>query len=439
MSSQLGRLTWLQLIGLSSPALVIGGMEFSLRIYMPAFLSEHIGLPLATVGTILLISRLWDMVSDPLIGAFGDGVSTPIGRRRPWILLGMPLAIAAISLLYFASPGLSMWSVLACMILLYTGWTLIIVPHGAWGVELSSEYHERSRIFSVKMVAGALSLPFFAFGPAILERVYGAGLSDQISLMGGTLIIGLLITIALLFFTVPEARLPAPSLSLKSILDSFTIILTQRKFTLISIVYFCIAFADAMTSASLLFFVRDALGLPDWIATVLILQAMIGILSVLFWLRVSKKFLKFRTLQIIIAGNVVLSFIPFFLPEGNLALFVSYIVAKGLLWGADYALLRSIVADLVEEDTAQSGSARAGTFYASFNLTVKLATAMGAAFTLWILAFSGMNSDNTGGALLPLNLVLRIVSGLPVIIAGLVSLLILRRLADRRQEAQHIT
>lgn len=430
MSNQISRLSWLQLAALSAPALVFGGLEIPLRVFMPVFLSEHVGLSLGTVGTLFLLVRLWDMVSDPLIGTLGDAVETPIGRRRPWILLGIPLAIASTVALYFAEPGMSALAVGLWLIVLYTGWTLIIVPHGAWGVEITDSYHERSRIFGVKMIVAALSFPIFIFGPALLEQRYGAVLADQVAFIGWVLIATLLLTVAFLFLVVPDIRLPRSKLNFRTLLDGFTVVFTRRRFAAVSFVYFCVALADAVAGATFLFFVRDALGFPTWVATGLIVQAMIGVFGLMLWLWASGRLGKVLTLQIVVAGNLILGLAPLFLPAENLAFLLAYLVAKGILWGTDYALLRAIVADLVEEDSQDQGAARAGTFYASFNLTTKLAGAVGVAIALWILASVGFQPQTGEPPSEQTITMVRYLTGLPFIVCGLASLLVLSRLRD---------
>src|SRR3990167_835502 len=185
---RLRRLSWVQLAALSAPAFVATGYLVPMAVFMPAFLSEHVGLSLTAVGSILLIGRLWDVFNDPIMGALTDATQTPIGRRRPRVLGGAPLALLATWALYFAKPGMSAASVTAWMIVLFAGWTMVVVAHGAWGAELSDSYDERSRIFGAKTMAVALSLPVFVLGPAILELTGAASPASQMALMGLTVI-----------------------------------------------------------------------------------------------------------------------------------------------------------------------------------------------------------------------------------------------------------
>jgi glycoside/pentoside/hexuronide:cation symporter, GPH family len=203
--------------------------------------------------------------------------------------------------------------------------------------------------------------------------------------------VGLPLSVAALLKFVPEpAGSPTP-LSWRGLAGSYFVVFRRREFALISAVYFVVGAADAVSAAIYLFLVRDGLGLPDWAATLLVVQALIGFLGIPTWLAVSRRMGKYRALFVLLCLQLVLAPLPLLLPYGQLLPFVTFIVARGMLWGADYMLLRAIVADLVEEDAAGSDARRAGVFYASFNLTLKLAAAVGGASVLWVLAAKGFD------------------------------------------------
>lgn len=339
----------------------------------------------------MLIGRLWDVVNDPIMGALTDATVTPIGRRRPWIIAGVPLAMLGTWQIYFASAGTSLGIIAVWMVLLFAGWTMIIVAHGSWGAEISSDYHERSRIFGAKTIAVALSLPVFVLGPAILERTSGADVAQQMALMGATVLVGLPATVALLLWLTPEPKAHPTRLTWASLAEAYLIMFRQRQFALISLAYFFVGASEAIGTSIYLFLVRDALALPNWTASFLVVQALTCLVSLPVWLAVSRRTDKARTLLWVFAVMALVSPIPLVLPHGEVGAFALYACAKGLTWGAEYTLLRSIVADLVDDDAGEDGMQRAGVFYASFSLTFGIAQALGAAGILWLLAAFGFS------------------------------------------------
>lgn len=432
--ARLQRLSWVQLGALSAPAFVATGYLVPMAVFMPAFLSEHVGLPLAAVGTILLIGRLWDVFNDPIMGALTDATRTPIGRRRPWILAGAPLALLATWNLYFADPGTSAAWVTAWMIVLFAGWTMVIVAHGAWGAEISDDYDERSRIFGAKTMAVAVSLPLFVLGPAILERTGGATSSDQMALIGWTVMIALPLAVAALMAFTPEAKVAPVPLSWRGLADAFGLTFTRRAFAQISVVYFLVGAAEAAGTAVFMFLVRDALALPNWTASFLVVQALCCLVSLPVWLRISRRTDKRRALLGVFMLMAAVAPLPLILPVGDIAVFAAYSAAKGLTWGAEYTLLRSIVADLVADEERRGGGARAGVFYASFNLTYGLAQALGAAVALWILSGVGFHPGVAPDT--PAAGALRVIAAVAPFLAALLSASVMAGLPLTRPEVE---
>lgn len=77
----------------SLPALPLGALLLPLSAYLPPFYADELGLGVGAVGTIFLIARLWDVVTDPIVGAASDRTTTTWGQRRPWMVASLPLRI----------------------------------------------------------------------------------------------------------------------------------------------------------------------------------------------------------------------------------------------------------------------------------------------------------------------------------------------------------
>ena len=87
------------------PAIPLAMLGMPLIIYVPPFYAAELGLELAAVGGIFFIARAWDAITDPVIGNLSDRTRGPWGRRKPWIVAGVPLLM--ISLYLFLSPPVS--------------------------------------------------------------------------------------------------------------------------------------------------------------------------------------------------------------------------------------------------------------------------------------------------------------------------------------------
>ncbi len=187
------------------PALPLAALTLPVFVHLPAFYGDTLGLGLAAVGTILLLARLTDVASDPLIGWLSDRTPAALGRRRLWLALGTPLlAVAAWHLLRPPADAgamhLLLWS-----ILLYLGWTMVALPYQSWGAELSDDYHERSRIAGWRegaTVAGTLA------AAALPALVGGRSPGAALAVIAIGVAVALPATVALCLWRIPE-RPPA--------------------------------------------------------------------------------------------------------------------------------------------------------------------------------------------------------------------------------------
>ena len=154
----------------------------------------NIGLGLSAfwLGVALIIPRLWDALFDPLMGHFSDNVRSPWGRRRPFLLIGgIAVALSFVMMwwvpkgdavhAWFGSAEAYSWFqigyILFSLIVFFTACTVFEIPHGALGMEMSPDYHERTRLFSAKSFLGnlfAMGTPWL-FALANLEIFKGVG------------------------------------------------------------------------------------------------------------------------------------------------------------------------------------------------------------------------------------------------------------------------
>ncbi|WP_168442004.1 MFS transporter [Pontiella desulfatans] len=142
-----------------------------------------LGLSALVLGLVMAVPRLWDAFTDPMMGYISDNTRSSAGRRRPYVLWGGIAVCIAFVLLWWIpkGEGASAWVqfgyILLLLIMFYTAVTVFEIPHGALGMEMTADYHERTRLFAAKSFIGnmgAMATPWL-YGLAQLDLFKGAG------------------------------------------------------------------------------------------------------------------------------------------------------------------------------------------------------------------------------------------------------------------------
>jgi Na+/melibiose symporter-like transporter len=377
----LGRRT---LLAYGLPGLPLAALLLPLYVTLPAFYAVDLGLGFFTVGVVLLLARLWDVVTDPVIGSLSDRLTTRFGRRRPWLLAGAPLVMVSAGFLFLPDPGAAWGGLLVWTMLLYLGATMILLPYSAWGAELSADYDERSRIAGWReglVVVGTL----LAAG---LPVVVGAERSAALEMIAWSLwiVLPLCLVIAVLF--VPEFPAgPARRLAWR---DGLRVLWRNGPFRRLIAAYFLNGIANGLPATLFLLYVERVLEAPDWSGALLFVYFLCGVAAIPVWLRLSARWGKHRTwVGAMLWAALVFAVVPLLGP-GDELWFLAVCVLTGVCLGADLILPASMQADVVDLDTLRSRQSRAGLYFALWGVATKLALALAVGIAFPLLALAGL-------------------------------------------------
>jgi Na+/melibiose symporter-like transporter len=176
----------------------MAAMGMPVAVYLPRFYSEGMGLSLATVGIIFTLARIWDVVTDPLMGMAIDKFETRWGRRKHWVGLSIPILMLSVWMVFMPNPDsvtpayLMFW-----LLVLYIGYTMKVISHLSWGAELSTSYDARFRLFGWREVFTIAGMTIVLAIPAFLELT---GDADQSSKAGAAFGVGVSFLILELVF-----------------------------------------------------------------------------------------------------------------------------------------------------------------------------------------------------------------------------------------------
>src|SRR4030042_1770851 len=334
--------------------------------YLLFFMTNVLGIAPALAGTMLLFPKLWDVISDPLMGMLSDVTRSRFGRRRPYLLYGaVPFGVAFFVL--FIAPGhqtefanalqISLLFALGC-----TAFTVVNVPYASMVPEMSDDYNERISITSFRMVfasvgallAGALALPLVQAG--------GGG-ADGFQFMG--IVFGVVIVISCLacFFGTKRAPSLPPKKDMPPMKEQIRIAAKNYPFVMLMTSYFLQALAIGVMMAGFVYYVKYAMGLPETAMNVAFPIFMItGILFIPVWVAVGKRFGKIKSYYVGLAIFTVMMGSLFFTNASLLWLFYVQVFLAGIGFSSFQLFPFSMLPDTIEYDQMQSGLRREGVF-----------------------------------------------------------------------------
>lgn len=393
---------WSMLTAYGLLGLPMAAQQLPLYVFLPPFYAQDLGVGLAAVGAALLGARLWDMVTDPLVGWLSDRTGGRFGRRKPWILAGTPLLLVSIWYLFVPPEGASWLHLMVWTMVAYLGGTLLVLAHQAWGAELSPDYHERSRI--------AMSRELFAVigtvATVLLLMATGGDTGAVMLWIAWAFTLTLPLTVGLALWRVPDTQF-AQRHSAFNLRRGLQLLAGNRPFRRLIGAYFLNGVANGMPASLFLLYIGHVIK-PEqeaWQAFLLLAYFLSAVVAVPLWLRFSYRFGKDRTWIVSIAwACLVFVWVPF-LGEGDVWWFLAITILSGLSLGADQALPSAMQADVIDLDRLKSGRQRAGLYFALWGMANKLSLALAAGITFPLLELFGFDPQaetNTPSALFAL-------------------------------------
>lgn len=388
----------LVLYALPEYACFLGIIPISL--YLPFVYAKDFGLDLADVGLILMLARLSDVVTDPLIGHLSDRTRTRFGRRKPWLVLGGILMMGSSYILF--NPGvfggvvgngyLLLWSML-----LWLGWTLINIPYYAWGAELSDDYDERTRLTGWRQAFAFLGNVSVLAIPVLSGQLtgYGAVPKEGLAIVGSMALVALPVCIGLALWGVPERQVIKVPRS--SIIKNLKHMLGNGSFVLLFLGFMLMMLGTGWGSATFMLFAAFVVEAEAQTQAILLAYFGANILSLPLWIRLAERIGKKNTW--LIGGFLFVCITPSFLllGAGDLWGFFVCLGIYGVAGGNFGALSMAMKADVIEIASHRQGEDLAGSYIAVWSLGQKLMSALALGTALPLLQVLGFdpNAQNT--------------------------------------------
>lgn len=373
-SRRIGRL---RLVAYSAPSFVSSVAALPMALFIPAFYADDLGVPLAAVGAAIAFSRLLDVVTDPLIGTLSDRLRLPVGRRKLWMIMGTPLFLLSLWKIFVPEDSASPSYLLLWSALLYLGFTMIDLPHKAWGAELSHDYDERSRITSWR---DAISTAGQVMLLAALVWLAARGITDaaeQLRWIALAIVFGLPVLLWVCVASVGEREPEAFPHERRGTLAGLAIVRRNPAFLrmVACVLFFVSGVAIQGTLHRLV--LTDVMGDEASFPLMILLENLATFAGVPVWLAISVRIGKHRALMAAAFWIALWSLPLVFMRQGDLTWLIGTVVIRGSSFASILFLANSMAADVIDVDTLESGEQRSGLFFAVWGMATKLSLALG--------------------------------------------------------------
>jgi len=402
------RLSSLTIWTISTPAAAYGALAVLLSIYLPPYYASHLGMGAAGVAGVFFIVRLIDIGVDPVLGVAMDHTTTRFGRYRAWLMLGAPVMMVSVWLAIMPPTNASVAYMVAVLLLLYIGLSIIMLAHTAWAATVAPAYDDRSRMFAVLSVAGVVGTAALLVLPPAMHIKSSAD-PRLIQAMGWFVIVSTPFGIAWAALRIPE-KVTASLVRDRTSLREYWDLLRRPEVLRVVGADLCLGLGPGWMTALYLYNSEDAKGFTSAQASSLLLvYVAASVVGALLMSRIAVRFGKHQTLIASNAGYSLGLICIFFMPPRQFVLFAGFMAIMGFLGVGFTILVRAMLADVADKIRLETGKQQIGLLYSLITLTAKLASAFAIVFTFRLLPVVGFDPKlgvhNSPAAIMGLQLI----------------------------------
>ncbi|WP_198411329.1 MFS transporter [Marinimicrobium alkaliphilum] len=383
--------------------------------YIMIFYTDVFGLPAATVGTMFLVSRIFDAINDPIIGSLADRMNTRWGKFRPFVFF-FAVPLAGMGVLAFTSPAFDDPLKLAYAYLTYNllmvCYTLVNVPYASLMGVITPNSMERVGLSSYRFVGAFVGGLIVQSATLVLVDYYGGGDNPQLGWQLTMATLGVLVVVFLFitFITTRERVEPPPGQKMaakKDILD----LLANHAWRLIAIATVFQLIFIVMRNTAITYYFRYYVGEQtislfgwEWSPSIAVLTStfltsgmVITILGVILTRHMAKRFDKKMTYIVCMGTSAVLSVGFFVLPADAVITMFLINTVISFVWGPVSVLQWAMYTDAADYGEWKHNRRITGLVMAASLFALKMGLALGGAITGWVLGWYGFvpNVDQT--------------------------------------------
>ncbi|WP_438765772.1 MFS transporter [Kushneria sp. TE3] len=406
----------------------------SLSLYLMYFYTDVFGISPALVGTLFLVTRLWDAVTDPAVGLLADRTRTRFGRLRPYLLF-FSLPLGVMLALTFTTPALSETGRIIYAFVTYIAlmglYTLVNIPYSALPVSMTTNNDERRQLTNYRMLLSYIAFVLISYATLPLVEWLGDGDEQRGFALTYTLYGVITFIVFLMTFRgVRERYVEGDSAS--NPLKSFAHIGRARPFWIMFATSILVFTLTLMPDSAAIYFFKYYVGESASVSLFLAMGYASMVVGVIVNQLIMRRFCKRR---VMIGANLAyaLALASFFMAAdmGQAFYFGAFMAAK-FINGIIAPTMWAIVGDIADYVEYKSGHRATGTTTSAVTFSQKFGMSIGGLLTGVLFTTYGY-TPNTEQSETVLVLIKSMMSVLPALGAlGVAALMLIYPLGDRR-------
>lgn len=353
--------------------------------FLMIFYTDVFGIGMGAVATLLLVSRIWDAVNDPIIGSLSDRTRSRWGRYRPWLLFGAPLTAIVLVLCFWAQPEMEYhWKVVYMSItygLLVLGYTCVNLPYGTLCGAMTQDIDERAKLNTSRSVAAMIAIGVINIVTVPLVKLCGDGtLSSAQGFISVAIIYGAIFTACHWFcFAKTKEVVTPPSQKSYPVGMQLKGVLKNKPFIMATIGQLLFGFILYGRNADLIYYFKYVEGnenLFSFFSMVIILPSIIGaaLFPAVFKLTNNKGWAA-SVFSLLTGASMIILY--FFSPNSSPVMFYTFAALAQFFFSGFNTAIYAIIPDCVEYGEWKTGIRNDGFQYAFISLANKLGMALG--------------------------------------------------------------
>lgn len=378
-----------------------GNIVYSaISVFLVFYYTDVIGLSGAIIGTIMLVSRLLDGVSDLVMGVIVDRTKSKHGKARVWILrLCIPYAISGV-ILFSVPTSMSEFIQYVYVFLSYNLATSVIftainVPYATMNALMTQNQYERGLLGIFRMLlatAGTLFINTFTLKVVKLLGNTPAAWSMTFLIFGSLSIVVFLFT----FYFTKERIVDEPTEEKDDVpvIEGFKALFKNKYWLIMTFAVIAMYFSLTLYGGASVYFAKVIMGNEDKVAllgnTITIAQIATMFLTAFFMKRYGKRNVYAAGALITVVGYALVGIFP-----DSLAVIVSGNIIKGIGMGCAASCMWGMLSDTIEYGEWKTGIRTAGLINAASSFGNKIGTGLGGAVLGWLISASGYDGSAT--------------------------------------------